>query len=81
MDDIYLYPLIRVRHHSNQQVNEHDDRDEHVGAEYDFEQVFRPLGPQVALRVNVVRRCLSKHGEEKPLERNYRSHWNWGRRV
>lgn len=40
----YLDTLIGIRHHSNEQINQHYDRDEHVNAEYDLKEDLRPEG-------------------------------------
>lgn len=40
----YLYALVSVRHHRNQERHEHHDRHQQVGPEDELEQVLGPGG-------------------------------------
>ncbi len=63
-----LDALVGVAHHSNEQVDEDDDRDEEVDGEDDLEHDERPLGVLVLLLLEVLRLVQAEQGEEEVLE-------------
>lgn len=81
--EYYLNPLIGVGHHSNQQVDQHNHRHQHVNAEDYFEQILHPIGLSgfgdilylVHLRLFGCR--LTEDGEEEQLKRGNRMHAHW----
>lgn len=76
----YLNPLIGVRHHSNQEIDEDDDRHQHVNAKDNFEQIFGPIGLRLRgarnelVHLRLFGRGLAEDGKEQQLERQYGIH-------
>lgn len=50
---LYLYTLVSIGHHSNEEINQHNDRHQHVNAENAFKKHFRPV--RLVVRVFDVR--------------------------
>ena len=59
----HLDSLIGVAHHSNEQVDEHDDCDEEVGGEDHLEHLGGP-GPDVVVQLEVLGAVEAEQGEE-----------------
>lgn len=63
-----LYPLIGIAHHGDQKINKHHHRHQHVNAEGELEENFRPKGLYwFYLEFSVCR--LTEDGEEQQLDR------------
>lgn len=69
-----LYPLIGITHHSDQEINKHHHRHQHVNAEGELEKDGRPfrLYDPFCLELFVCR--LTEDGEEQQLDRVYGIH-------
>lgn len=65
----YLDTLVSVRHHRNEECNQHHYRHQQVAAEHELEEVLRPRGPQRGDVVQVRQGGLAENGEEQSLER------------
>lgn len=70
-----LDPLVRVAHHGDEEVDQDDDRDEHVDPEGELEEPGGPLG-LVRLDPELAVGGLAEDREEEVLEREHRSHFH-----
>lgn len=69
----YLDTLVRVCHHSNEEINKHNHGYQHVNPEYEFEQYFGPEGLIVLsslpiLSFELIGRGLAENREKQQLE-------------
>jgi len=68
-----LYSLIGIAHHSDQEINKHHHRHQHVNTEGKLEENGRPRGLHIFyLELFVCR--LTEDGEEQELDREYGIH-------
>lgn len=83
----YLDTLVGIRHHSNEQINQHYDRDEHVYAEYNFKQdlspgrlviIFRGL---IGVTFHVIGIGLAENREKQQFKSSDRVLLDWNHKI
>lgn len=83
----YLNALVRIGHHSDEQVDQNDHRNQHVHAIDDFEQNFGPVWLVIVVSgvitgyFELVGARLAEHGKKEQLESADRVLLDWNRKV
>lgn len=82
----YLNSLVRIRHHSNEQIDKYNHWHQHVNAKDNFEQVLGPIWLRFrGVRGQFINLCLiggglTKYSEKEQFKGRNRIHAHWWRR-